>query len=335
MRKKGLVEKVVIGNPSDKDFTANDLPANRWQLMGFLLRNRLRQLYCNHLLTALFFIPLLAWWVLTMGYAELTFSSGTPLEQLTRLPYYTAVVYGTALPFWMLAFYGLSGGMFVTRKLCWGEPVVLSVHFKQALKQSGRQFAFTGLVTGVVWMLVAFATRWLTLYSLAYGADFLTATGTGCLVVVSVVAGGITMFAVSMSSLYNVSFARLYLNSFKLYFSTFLRSSAVLLCSIALPLVLCAIPLVLTQLIAVCMIFVVQVGWFMLLATLVCHSAFDKYINAKNYPDFYKKGLRYGKVTENKPAVEVSSEDVNDSDETEQDFEKLVRNAYEDDDDKR
>ena len=80
MKKKGLVEQVVLGKVKDKDFTVNDLPANRFQLFRFLMRNKLRQLYCNHLLSALFFIPLLAWAVLCISYTDLTFGDGTALE---------------------------------------------------------------------------------------------------------------------------------------------------------------------------------------------------------------------------------------------------------------
>lgn len=296
MKKKGLVEQVVLGKAKDKDFTANDLPANRFQLFRFLMKNKLRQLYCNHLLSALFFLPLLAWAVLCISYTDLTFGDGTPLEQLTRLPYYSAVVYGTAIPLWMLAFWGLSGGMYVTRKLCWGEPVVLRKDFKKGMKQSGGQFVFVGFITGILWLIVAFCSKWIALYAMQYGANLLTSVGMGCLVVVALVLTGVTMFALSMASLYNVSLGRLYLNSFKLYFATFVKSSGIVICSVLLPLILIVVPLVLTQLIAYCIIAVVQVGWMMLLFTLCCHSAFDKFINAKDYPDFYGKGLRYGKI---------------------------------------
>lgn len=296
MKKKGLVEQVVLGKVKDKDFTVNDLPANRFQLFRFLMRNKLRQLYCNHLLSALFFIPLLAWAVLCISYTDLTFGDGTALEQLTRLPYYTAVVYGTAIPLWMLAFWGLSGGMFVTRKLCWGEPVVLRKYFKKGMKQSGGQFVFIGFITGILWLIVAFSSKWLALYAMQYGASILTSVGMGCLVIVALVLTGVTMFALSMASLYNVSLGRLYINSFKLYFATFLKSSGIVILSVLLPLVLLLVPLVLTQLIAYCLFVVVQIGWMMLLFTLCSHSAFDKFINSKDYPDFYGKGLRYGKM---------------------------------------
>ena len=152
-KKKGIVEKALLGTPKEKDFTSADLPANRVKLLGYLLRNRLRVLYCNHLLTALFFLPLIAWAILSMNYLNEVFTQGDTLQQMSNLPYATAVVYGTAIPLWIVAFVGMAGGLYVTRRYCWGLPVNLRTHFSQGLKQSAKQFSLLGLVFGAAYAL--------------------------------------------------------------------------------------------------------------------------------------------------------------------------------------
>ena len=328
-KRKGIVEKALLGTPKEKDFTSADLPANRVKLLGYLLRNRLRVLYCNHLLTALFFLPLIAWAILSMNYLNEVFTQGDTLQQMSNLPYATAVVYGTAIPLWIVAFVGMAGGMYVTRRYCWGLPVNLRAHFSQGLKQSAKQFSLLGLVFGAAYALVMFCLRWLSLYAQLNGADMLTAMGAACLAVLSLVFCGVTMFALCMSSLYNVSFGRLYINSFKLFFKTFWLSAALLIAGLLPSLALFCVPLVFTQLVGYCLVFVVQPGWAMLLWTLCCHSAFDKYVNAKDYPDYYGKGLKYGKrepvvppqQTE-QPQAEQPSAGHASADEVETDFEK-------------
>ena len=148
MRKKGLVERLVINPPSENDFSYDKLPENRKKLFSYMLKNKFWKIYKNHFLIALFFFPLIAWSVLTMSYTNFVFGLEAS-EGITHFVEHWITVYVTAIPLWSLAFVGLAGGLNVLKKLAWSDPVILKTDFLKGIKSSGKQFALVGFLWGI------------------------------------------------------------------------------------------------------------------------------------------------------------------------------------------
>ena len=114
MKKKGLVEMIVMREPAESDFSSDKFPKNRVKLFSYMLKNKFPKIYKNHWLIAPFFLPLIIWGILTMPYTDWIFSLDAK-EGLTHLIEYWFTVYVTEIPLWVIAFVGLSGGLNVLR----------------------------------------------------------------------------------------------------------------------------------------------------------------------------------------------------------------------------
>lgn len=330
MRKKGLVEKMVMRDPATEDFSPDKFPENRVKLFSYMLKEKFFKIYANHLIMTLFFLPLIAWGVLTIGYTDWMFSLD-PIEGITHFVEYWFTVYVTAIPLWAIAFVGLSGGLNVIRKLAWSDPVMLKTDFLQGIKSSGLQMALVGLLWGVILSLIRYAFDWLSFYYRAFNNSSSAVFGIFVCMFLSMCLIGMTVYMTCMSSMYKVSFSQLIVGSFKMYFADFLLANAVILVSLAplLPLILArfAITLLLSYLLLVLLL----IGIIVIPMFLVCQHTFDRIINKKDYPSYYGRGLSYGEYSvgdiipgdENNPKCMDETSNCTNDVEAENDFERV------------
>ena len=292
MRKKGLVERIVMRPPSEVGFSAERLPRNRRKLFSYMIKNKFSKIYKNHLLIGLFFIPLVVWGVMTMDYSNMIFSL-EPREGITLLPEYWVTVYVTAIPLWMLAFVGLAGGLNVLRKLAWSDPVFLKRDFIHGIKSGASQLSVVGFIFGAAFALIRYAMDWLGFYYRVFDSSTTVIFGIFVCLFLLLVVIGFTAYMACMSSLYRVTLRELFVGSFKLYFADFLPANGVLILSLLPILVLFAMDLAITRLVGY-LIVLLTVGILIIPMFLMCHHSFDWIINKKDYPDYYGKGLSYG-----------------------------------------
>ena len=323
MRKKGLVEKIVMKEPSGEAFSSNKLPKNRKELFVYMLKNKFGKIYKNHLLTALFFIPLIAWNILCMPYTNAIFTLEAG-EGITHLVEYWFTVYVTAIPMWMLAFVGLSGGLNVIRKLAWSDPVILKLDFIQGIRSSGKQMAFIGLFWGSAFAVLRYAIDWLGFYYRVFDSSYSVVFGIFVCIFLLVVIVGLVVYMTCMSSIYNVNLRQLFVGAFKLYYSDFFLATGVILISLSTVLILMAIGLAITVLIAYLLSLSLLIGIMIVPIFLVCQHTFDRIINKKDYPDYYGKGLSYGVYKDDTISVNQDlSDGENFVEEVENDFERV------------
>ncbi len=293
MKKKGLVERIVMREPSKEGFSQQRLPNDRKKLLSYMLKNKFSKIYKNHLLMALFFIPLVVWGILTMSYGDMIFSLD-PREGIVLLPEYWVTVYITAIPLWMLAFAGIAGGLNVLRKLAWSDPVILVYDFIHGIKASGKQMAFVGFIWAGAYALIRYAIDWLGFYYRVFDDSTSIVFGIFVCLFVLLVAVGMTVYMACMSSMYNVNAKELIVGAFKLYFADFLPATGVIILSLLPVFVLFSLDYVISVLIGYVLTLVLFVGILILPMMLMCHHSFDRIINKKDYPDYYGKGLSYG-----------------------------------------
>ena len=323
MRKKGLVERIVMREPAKEDFSPDKLPKNRRELFSYMLKNKFWKIYKNHLLIALFFIPLVAWGVLTMNYTDFIFKLD-PKEGITHFVEYWFTVYITAIPVWAIGFVGLAGGLNVIRKLAWSDPVVIGNDFLQGIKASGKQLALVGALWGTAFALIRYAIDWLGFYYQVFDNSSTIIFGIFVCLFILVLIAGLTLYATCMSSLYNVNFKQLLVGAFKLYYSDCFMATGVILLCIAPILILMMWGLAITTLIAYLLLLGLLLGYIIIPMFLVSQHTFDRIINKKDYPSYYGKGLSYG-VYPRESVTFAPVEDVNDEDvlEIENDFERV------------
>ena len=322
MRKKGFVERILIKDPAQEDFSPNKLPKNRKELFGYMLKNKFWKIYKNHLLIALFFIPLVAWGVLTMNYTDFIFKLD-PKEGITHFVEYWFTVYITAIPLWAIGFVGLAGGLNVIRKLAWSDPVVIGNDFLQGIKASGKQLALVGALWGTAFALLRYAMDWLGFYYQVFDNSSTIIFGIFVCLFILVLIAGLTLYATCMSSLYNVNFKQLMVGAFKLYYSDcFMATGVILICLLPI-LILMMWGLAITVLIAYLLILGLLLGFIIIPMFLVCQHTFDRIINKKDYPNYYGKGLSYGVYSKEEVASVPVYELEDEISEVENDFERV------------
>lgn len=296
MRKKGLVEKIVMRSPASEDFSVNKFPKNRAKLFLYMLKNKFSKIYLNHLATALFFVPLIIWGVLTLSFSDWIFSLD-PREGITHFVEYWFTVYVTAIPLWAIAFLGLAGGLNVIRKLAWSDPVVLRTDFISGIKSSGGQMALIGLIWGVEYAIMRYVFHWLGFYYQVFDSSYSAVLGIVLCVFLTAMLFGFTVYMACMSSQYKVSFGQLVKGAFKLYFADFILANGVIILSLAPFLILMALGYAITVLLAYLLLAFILLGIMIIPMFLVCQHTFDRVINIKDYPLYYGRGLSYGTYT--------------------------------------
>lgn len=323
MRKKGLVERLVMREPASDDFSPNKLPKNRKELFSYMLKNKLWKIYKNHLLVALFFFPLIVWGIITMEYTDFVFSMDAK-EGITHLVDYWITVYVTAIPLWALAFVGIAGGLNVIRKLAWSDPVMLKADFLQGIRASGKQLATVGFIWGAALALVRYAIDWLGFYYKVFDDSYSVVFGIFVCIFILIVLIGLTVYMACMASIYNVSFKQLLIGAFKLYFSDFFLATGIILISLfpvwLLMISDLAIVVLVTYLILLCLL----VGVIIIPMFLACQHTFDRVINKKDYPSYYGRGLSYGVYEKKEALLYKEANDAKDYiEEIENDFERV------------
>ncbi len=323
MRKKGLVERILMAEPAEHDFSAEKLPSSRAKLFLYMLKNKFPKIYKNHLCIALFFLPLVAWGILTMPYSDMIFSLEAR-EGITHLVEYWFTVYVTAVPLWALAFVGLSGGLNVLRKLAWSDPLIFKSDFLKGIKDSGKQMALVGFLWGIIFAILNYAIDWLGFYYSVFDRSLSVVFGIFLCYLLMAVVIGYTVYLCCMSSLYNVSFTQLLVGAFKLYFTDFPLAIGVTILCISPILILLLLGYAISTLLAYLLTLCIFLGIMIIPMMLLCHHTFDRVINKKDYPNYYGRGLSYGVYTEKTDAeIQADEQEEEAVFEIENDFERV------------
>ncbi len=286
--------------PPPEDFTAAMLPQTRRKQLGKILKTRLISIYWVHLLTAVWFLPLLLWNYFSVNYTNTAFG-GTAEASLRELPNYCLTVYGTAVFLWMPAFAGLSGGMYVLRRMAWGEHIRVRKDFLKGVKQSGGQFAAIGLVFSGLLAVFNFSAYWLSFYQQVAGGSFFMFILQVSAVLATGILGGVTVFACMMSLLYRVTLWQAWLGGFKLFFGKLFSNSGVLILSFAPSI----IPMIMGSfwglVVGSLVLLLGGLGFAMLMWVQLGLARCDAAINRTDYPEHYLKGLAGGVSAQDPP----------------------------------
>lgn len=259
------------------------LPKNRKEVFFDLIKHRKMTLFSLSCFTFMFFIPL-AVDLFYFNFLESVAIEGEQYQYLFSLIFYSMLI---MLPCMVVGFLGFSGAFYVSKKIVWQEGISIAQDFFKGIKENWRHAIIDGMIFGLVLFGFVVGGAYLLIYAPVHAV--VKGIGIGALILLVLLFGMITMLNEAQSVYYQNSYWITFKNSFSFLgltnwktFLVYLLSTGVVISLACLNMVTLGVGLFL---------FAILNSVVIILYTLISHSAFDKYINQKHYPEMVGKGL--------------------------------------------
>ncbi len=183
-KKKGIVQRMMFGNDDKPDLTPERASMTKWALFKFLFFRRVGTMVLLNILTLLFALPAIL--VIFLFYMNKAVAAGfIPYSSNIGIGYpvvvdaisqgamtdfnYTLMQYLILIP--CIAFFalGVSGSLYVIRKLIWEEPTRTVRDFFRGIKKCWLHSLFMGTVFGLTLLLFVFSLDYFDVYGLSVG----------------------------------------------------------------------------------------------------------------------------------------------------------------------
>lgn len=311
-KKRGLVDRLIMGSEKSEGYARASLPSNRWELFWDILKGRFSKLVIINVLTLLFFIPLIflifmsdqyyAYFGSLSGFSQ-NLGPGYPaINDMTGVAESIAIVVDRQFLLFLpiiliIAAVGVSGGAYVIRNMIWTEGIFVANDFWKGVKQN----FFVVMLGMLVFSLIYYASQ----LSIGY-VDLLIATGNGSEVWLNIVKA-VTYIAlafifvmlcwiVSMGVTYDIKFLKLVKNAFVMTIGLLPMNIFFAFLGL-LPFIVLELGGIF-QIIGIVIVVLFGFSWFLLIWTDYSQWAFDKFINDK-VPGAQKNRGIYEKVSKN------------------------------------
>ena len=266
-----------------KDFDVNHLPSTRRQLFKKVFISRFGKLFQVNILCFAFLLPYICWDLLTNIYK----SSLTTLTSLTQFVIY--IKSPLVILFTMLGFIGLSGTIYYIRRLSWSEPVYLFKTFYHGIKQSYKQFLIFGFFTSLFICLFDLAITMIQNTNLDLIYAIISISG---LTISAILFLSILSYALTLSSLYEMRISTIIKTSVVLTLRKMFKNLVFELLTYVLILIWFLSGIIYFYFIGIVIIAIIGISYSILVWVLFTNSSYDLYINLKQYPNIYRKGLK-------------------------------------------
>ena len=268
------------------DFTQKERPKTRSKQFLDIFKHRFLELMKLSFLQTVFNMPLLV--TIFIFWLLLTKADGNSLMTVFLIQGGTMLI---ALP---SSFVGLTGSFYALKKLAYAEGEYASSSFFLGLREEWKKGLVIGLIAGLSAALAVIG-----LYYFIFAAEGLNTAMIGFGIAICI----IQLIVILIVSYYSISQVVVYQNKLRFilknsFIMTLMRFPINLGLLILYPggfvALVCIMPITMYVGLAL-MIFTAAFGHVVWL--LNCLSAFDKYINKEQFPDYYRKGL-YKEETE-------------------------------------
>lgn len=265
------------------------LPVNRVQFFKFTYRTNLILLIKLSLLLFCFAIPLLMVTMVRGGFEQLYWVGAAGEKTVQTLQFYFSQSVFLDLfyiPCFVVMGIGLSGAYSLMKAYTFGEGYLFKANFIRGIRENGKEGILITLFFGVTYYLVSTSKNLISMWNFDYYTLMMIFEGISGLVLLCAY-----VFAFCQMVIYRNPFVCTIKNSFLFTFSVLPKIIGIVAITY-LPLVLCFSSS--SGIILGIGLFVylgVGFGNAVLVTTLFCQSCFDKMINAKYYPEIYRKGL--------------------------------------------
>lgn len=258
-----------------------NLPLNRFQLLGDTLRFHFFDLVVVSLLTGLFFFP--SWgWLIFVGYGDL----GDPTNLAS-----VALTYGVNALLLAFAGLGMAGLFYFVKRLAWGVGTSCPADFFEGIKNNKGMFMLVYFLIGVLYALLR-----IDMASLSYGGLELNGWIKGLLEGLSYGVFFIFLlaflFVLTQAVTYEGSFFKLFANGIRFVFGAFLTNVPMFLLYFLCFLLYEFVPSFIAQYVMMALSTLFYFAFSAFAFTEYSHSLFDKSINKTQYPQIVRKGLR-------------------------------------------
>lgn len=264
------------------------LPINRKQLLSRCFRKNYGVILYVSLFMTLFSLPLVFVFVMTL--AQLASYGGIEGEELVMLQYQLrSWFYLWSIPSLCVLSIGASGCFYVVKKLCWNESGRFIKDFGRGVKENAVKFLILTLLFA---LFVAGVCYLFDILTLNFNLGFFGVILLVLQVFLMIIALAMLMFQYCGAVLYKSSVFTLILNSFKLVFGTLPRTLVMLVVAFA-PVGLIGLVWQWSwaYIILITVMALIGCGYTVLMTTLHCHYVYDKYVNKKQFPQIYRRGL--------------------------------------------
>lgn len=286
-----LFRKVLFGSDRKQDFTEASLPATRREQFLYVIKTRWLKLLTVNLWVLLFFVPVLLWRMICLSYGS-SFGELVPENVFRYIQYVVAYKSVPRAAFAGVAALGIAGGFHAVRMIVWGEPVGVTRAFLRGIRYSYRQFFLGGILYGIFSAISEVAEA---LISGGIISDqMINILAFGSLVISKVLVVSVGMFALALLSNYNMKMLHCIKSSILLAVQTLYKTLKFLLVSLFPTTIWFWTGNIYMEIVGQLILIVCGFVYSILVWCLYTNSVFDRYINLKSYPDYYRKGLRKG-----------------------------------------
>lgn len=289
-KKKGLVQRMMFGNDDKPDLTPERAKMSKWAIFKFLFFHRFGTMVLLNILTLLFALPAVA--VVLLFYMNKAVAAGfLPYSSNIGIGYpvvvdavaqgamtsfnYTLMEFLILIP--CIAFFaiGLSGSLYVIRKLIWEEQTKTIKDFFRGIKKCWFQSLIVGTFFGMSLFLLIFSLYYFDAYGLSVGLKALSITLSVILFVFMVL---FTSFFMTQNAAFKMKFTVLVRNSLLFVLGT--NVQAVFFIGLGLlPVYLMFIPGITTLLLILYALF--GFSFSALAISAYCHHCYEKFLYDK------------------------------------------------------
>lgn len=289
-KRQGIVQRMMFGNDNKPDLTPERMQMSKWAMFKYLFFSRFGTMVLLNVLTALFALPAVA--VMVLFYLNISVAGGyVPYSSNIGIGYpvvtdalmqgaittftYQMMEYLILVPCIAIFALGVSGNLYVMRKLIWDEPTRTAKDFFRGIKKCWLPSIVIGFVFGLTLWVVMFSFGYFDAYRLPTSLKALSITLSMILLVVMIL---FTSFFMTQTAAFNMRPMALIRNSILFVVGTNIMS--IIFIGIALiPVYLMFIPGILMILV---MIYVfIGFSFTTLVISLYCHFCYEKYLYDK------------------------------------------------------
>lgn len=299
-KRVGIVQRMMFGDDNKPDITPEQMNMSAWEQFKDLMFRRFGTMVLLNLLTCIFAIPgvlviLLFYMNKTVGNNLIPYSGnlgiGYPvvIDAIARGSYttftYNTFMYLSLVPCIALLAMGISGNMYVIRKLLWNEPTSTAKDFFRGIKKCWFHSLVIGIAFGLTLLLFMFTLEFFDVYHLDLALKVISIILASILLVFMSM---FTVFFLTQNAAFKMSWKVLIKNSTLFIFGT--NIVAIFFFGIAIaPAFLAFIPGI-TILLGLIYLFI-GFSFATLVMSTYCHSCYKRYLYDKisSMPNYGKR----------------------------------------------
>jgi len=270
---------------SDLDFKESSLPSNRKELFFDILKYNFKLLLKLGLILTLFAIPFICVMLLKDFYeynSYAQFIDGVISAEQYKSNLLMNDLLFDAINCFVLGIFGLgiAGVIKIVKRLCFLEPVFFTDDLKSGIKDNGKSMFPLFFIFGLIILIDNFSANIIS--------NKIISIIPLCITISIIIP--ILMICMISFAIYKVKFTKSIYVSFLLYVRTFFKTLLVYVCCL-LPFAVLFIPNILIKWGIIIIILIIIAPIILVGLFDYCCFVFDKYINATQYPEIYRKGL--------------------------------------------